>query len=277
MLGTDMLLTSTRLYDVTSLARDAWKALLQSAYLRASVQVEFIAHGWPTPVGELWARSGLCGAFMCGWPFAQALNEGKQFQAVVSVVPAWPHYEGQARYRSEFLVREDEPWKKLEDAFGSRYGWMVQDSQSGWNAPRNVLAAFADRGKADLFSDSKGPYGNPRGLIRALTEEEIDVTAIDGWYLDLLRVHDPLALHGLRTLAYTPWTPNPLLVCSPDVDSEIVSRLADILMSMHLATADKHLLQQTYVERFVPCDTQAYEVTLHMADQAQQAGYPDIR
>lgn len=272
-----MLITSTRLYDVTPSARDAWTAVLKAAYLQAGLQVEFVAHGWPTPVGELWERPGLCGAFMCGWPFAQALSEGKSFQAVASVVPAWPEYGGLPRYRSEFLVRDDAPWTTLEDAFGSRYGWMVKDSQSGWNAPRGVLANHAAGRGAGLFSESKGPYGNPRGLIRALQEGEIDLTAVDGWYLDLLRAHDPLVLQGLRTLAHTPWTPNPLLVCSPDVDRQTASALADALTAMHKAPDGAVLLRRAHVERFVPPDVDAYQVTLRVAEQALSAGYPEIR
>ncbi|MEB2398453.1 MAG: PhnD/SsuA/transferrin family substrate-binding protein [Alcaligenaceae bacterium] len=272
-----MLITSTRLYDATPSARDAWTVLLNAAYLQAGLRVEFIAHAWPTPVGELWEWPGLCGAFMCGWPFAQALRAGRNFQAVASVVPDWPEYGGLARYRSEFLVRDDAPWATLEDAFGSRYGWMVRDSQSGWNAPRGVLKDHAAGRAAGLFSESKGPYGNPRGLIRALRQREIDLTAIDGWYLDLLRAHDPPALSGLRTLAHTPWTPNPLLVCSPDVDRHAAAALAEALTGMHRDPAGAALLRRAHVERFIPPDVDAYRVTLDAADQALRAGYPEIR
>src|SRR5690606_32975286 len=162
----------------------------------------------------------------CGWPFQVARQRGRHYTPVAAVIPDWPVYEGQPRYRSEFLVRADSKYNALEDAFGSRYGWMVRDSQSGWNAPRAVLAGYATGPTTTLFAESKGPYGNPRGLLKALQSNEIDLTAIDSSYLDLLREHDPNALHGLRTLAYTPWTPNPLLVSGPDVDPETSARLS---------------------------------------------------
>ncbi len=270
------LITSTRMYDVAPAARAAWHALLQAAQARAGLRVGVIEHAWPTPIGELWERPGLCGAFMCGWPFISAVQSGRAFTALAAVVPDWPAYEGLPRYRSEFLVRADCGWTGLADAAGSRYGWMVRDSQSGWNAPRAVLAGLASPG-GTLFAASKGPYGNPRGLLRALAEDEIDLTAIDGWYLDLLREHDPAALAGLRTLAYTPWTPNPLLVAGPDVDPGHAQALSEALLSLHQDPRCAMLLRAAHVARLLPPDPAAYTMLSDMARAADVRGYPEIR
>lgn len=271
------LITSTRMYDVAPSARKAWADLLQAVHARAGLRIETILHGWPTPIGELWSRPGLCGAFMCGWPFAAARRAGRQFAAVAGVVPDWPAYEGRARYRSEFLVRADAPWRTLDEALGCRYGWMVEDSQSGWNAPRAMLAERVPAHGGTLFTESKGPYGNPRGLLRALADDEIDLTAIDGWYLDLLRVHDPDVLEGLRTLAHTPWTPNPLLVCGPDVDSAIYTSLSSVLLALHEDASMAPLLRQAHVARFVAVDPADYDVLPALADSARKRGYAAIR
>lgn len=270
------LITSTRMYDVAPGARAAWHALLETAHARAGLRVRFVEHGWPTPIGELWERPGLCGAFMCGWPYIAALQAGRTFAAVAAVVPDWPAYENLPRYRSEFLVRADCTWSSLADAAGSRYGWMVLDSQSGWNAPRAALAGLAPAG-GSLFAASKGPYGNPRGLLRALAEGEIDLTAADGWYLDLLREHDPGALAGVRTLAYTPWTPNPLLVAGPDVAEAAVRALSEALVAMHEDPACAPLLRAAHVARFTPADPASYTALNDMARAAVAAGYPAIR
>jgi ABC-type phosphate/phosphonate transport system substrate-binding protein len=268
------LIASTRMYDVAPAARAAWHALLGEAHRRAGLQVTFIEHGWPTPIGELWARPGLCGAFMCGWPFAQALRAGLAYSPVAAVAPAWPAYGGQARYRSAFLVRNDAPYARLEDALGSRYGWMVRDSQSGWNAPRRMLARWAGQRGGRLFQESKGPYGNPRGLLRGLHDKEIDLTAVDGWYLDLLRAHDPAALEDIRVVAWTDWTPNPLLVSGPDVDPDATLRLSRTLLAMHEDTAMAGLLRNAHVARFTVADPQAYEGLL---DEGDTGHYPEIR
>ncbi|MFD4838949.1 phosphate/phosphite/phosphonate ABC transporter substrate-binding protein [Achromobacter sp. NPDC058515] len=273
------LITSTRMYDVAPAARAAWHALLHAAHVRAGLDVQFVEHAWPTPIGELWERPGLCGVFMCGWPFVRAVHEGRRYTPMACVVPSWPAYEGLPRYRSEFLVRADSGWRTLADAAGSRYGWMVRDSQSGWNAPRAALAALAPLGgpsRPRFFAESKGPYGNPRGLLRALAGQEIDLTAVDGWYLDLLRAHDPAALAGLRTLAVTPWTPNPLLVAGPDVDAGATEKLAGALLAMHEDDRFKGLLQQAHVARFVQPDAARYEALIDMERQAVERGYGEI-
>ncbi|WP_427183343.1 phosphate/phosphite/phosphonate ABC transporter substrate-binding protein [Bordetella bronchialis] len=267
------LIASTRMYDVAPTARAAWHALLGEAHRRAGLTVRFVEHGWPTPIAELWSRPGLCGAFMCGWPYAQALRAGRGYQAVAAVVPDFPWYEGQARYRSEFLVRADAPWTGLEEALGCRYGWMVRDSQSGWNAPRRALAAYAAVRDGKLFREVKGPYGNPRGLLGALRGGEIDLTAVDGWYLDLLRVHDAGALENVRTIGVTPWTPNPLLVCRVDVEAACCERLRATLVAMHRDGDAAGLLREARVQRFVAVDAGAYDALL---DDGDGAGYPDI-
>lgn len=271
------LIASTRMYDVAPAMKAAWRALLAAAHARAGLDVRYIEHAWPDPIGELWERPGLCGAFMCGWPYAAALEAGRAFKAVASVVPDWPAYAGQPRYRSEFLVRADSPWQSLADAAGSRYGWMVRDSQSGWNAPRAALAELAAAAGGALFAESKGPYGNPRGLLCALAEREIDLTAVDGWYLDLLREHDPGALAGLRTLAFTAWTPNPLLVAGPDVDAAIAGRLSDALLALHHDPACAPLLRNARVARFVRAEPGRYAALADMARAAAARGYPEIR
>lgn len=271
------LIASSRMYDAAPPARAGWHALLRAAHASAGLQVDIVEHRWPTPIGELWDHPGLCGAFMCGWPFASARRAGRAFTAVASVVPDWPAYAGLPRYRSEFLVREESSWTALDDALGSRYGWMVRDSQSGWNAPRAALAALADIHGPVLFGAAKGPYGNPRGLLRALKDKEIDLTAADGWYLDLLRTHDPAALAGIRTLAFTPWTPNPLLASGPDVDPDASRRLSEALLNMHDDARLMPLLREARVAKFARADPQAYDVLLDIAASAARSGYAEIR
>lgn len=269
-------IVSTRMYDVCAPARQAWGDVLAHAFRGSGLLPDSIEHAWPLPLADLWGRPGLGAVFMCGWPFLQAARAGR-IRPLAGVVPAWPAYEGRARYRSEFLVRDDEPWLCLEDSFQSRYGWMVKDSQSGWNAPRAHLSRFAATRGGQLFAQAKGPYGNPAGLIRALKAAEIDITAVDGWYLDLMRAHCPGLLDGIRTLAYTAWTPNPLLVCSPDIEEQACRQLESALWNMHVQEPGNTLLLKANVLRFQEVDVQEYLVLEQMETFAIDGGYPSIR
>lgn len=270
------LLVSTRMYDVCPQAKKAWAALLEFAFRTAHLQPEFVEHSWPLPLTDLWGRHGLGAAFMCGWPFAKAVA-AKRIRPLASVVPAWPAYEGQARYRSEFLVRREQPWSRLEDSFGARYGWMVADSQSGWNGPRDHLRPYASAREGVLFAEVKGPYGNPAGLLAVLADGDIDVTAVDSWYLDLLRAHRPELLAGFRTLAYTAWAPNPLFVCSVDIDEPSRQILESALLRAHEDERGKSLLSAAHVSRFEKADVARYRILEEMETHAVESGYPLIR
>jgi ABC-type phosphate/phosphonate transport system substrate-binding protein len=271
------LITSHRLYNATPRAAAAWAALFSGVFNELGLKVETVEHAWPLPVAELWQRQGLCAAFMCGWPYAKALAEGSGMQALAAPVPAFAAYAGKARYRSEFLVRADSGWTRLEQTFGRRYGWMVQDSQSGWNAPRAHLSRYAGADRPALFAEVRGPYGNPRGLLQALHEGEIDVTAVDGFYLDLMRADQAPALNGLTTVAVTAWTPLPLLVAAADVDTDTVGQLRGLLTRLREHPRWHPLLAQANILRFDPVEPSDYLPLLQLERGAEQRDYAVIR
>lgn len=265
------------MYDVAPAAKLAWHQLFQHVLEQAGLEATFIEHAWPQPIGELWAKPNLLLSLMCGWPYIVARQEGRNFQILTGLVPDMPAYAGLPRYRSEFIVRaEDQQYQTIEDVLGSRYGWMVQDSQSGWSAPRRKLAQYVHQHALPLFSESLGPHGNPHNLLTALRAGDIDVTALDGWYLDLIRAHDPEKLAGLRTLAYTDWTPNPLLVAGPDVAPEVVQQLRTVLMGIHTQNSAAALLKAAHIAKFVPVKESDYDVLITHQHEADALGYPHI-
>ena len=261
------------MYNAVPRAARAWGALFARVFADAGARVEVIEHGWPHPIAELWARPDLCGAFMCGWPFTRSPG----MQAIAAPVPAPPRYQGLPRYCSEFLVREESGWRTLEETFGHRFGWMAADSQSGFNAPRAHLAGYATPGRPNLYAEVRGPLGAPMKALEALTAGEVDVTAIDSFFLDLCRHHEPARLAGIRCVATTEWTPIPLLVAAPGVAHEIVERLRGALVALHKRPECRALLADALVARFVAPDLSSYAVFDAMAAQAVSSGYESIR
>ncbi|HZZ94938.1 MAG TPA: PhnD/SsuA/transferrin family substrate-binding protein [Usitatibacter sp.] len=262
------------MYNAAPGAANAWRALFTRVFAEARLDVEIIEHRWPQPIDELWGREGLCGAFMCGWPFVRS---SAGMQAVAAPVPAPARYEGLPRYCSEFLVRTGTGWTRLEDTFGHRFGWMAANSQSGFNAPRAHLASFVSSARPHLYSQVKGPLGAPAQALKALRDGDVDVVALDSFYLDLLRHHDPAALEGVRCVATTPWTPVPLLVAARDVPGAAVAGLRGHLLELHGQPAYAPLLAGACVSRFVAPDIDAYASLETMARQAAQKGYAQIR
>lgn len=268
------LVTSSRMYNAGARASAAWRALFDRVFADTGIAVETIAHGWPEPIEALWAKPGLVGAFMCGWPFARS---ARGLQPIAAPVPSPARYAGLPRYCSDFLARRESGWTRLEDAFGHRFGWMAANSQSGFNAPRAHLARFVSADRRALFSEVKGPLGNPARALEALRAREVDLIALDGFYLDLVRHHDPEKLAGLDILASTPWTAIPLLVAAPDVDPAIVATLRDHLLRVRELEEYAPLLRETLLERFAAPELAAYAALEDMARLATRLGYETIR
>ena len=235
------------MYNAVPRAAMAWRALFERVFADSGVDIELVEHGWPKPIADLWAAPDLCCAFMCGWPFARS----GVMQPIAAPVPSPPRYEGLPRYCSEFLVREESGWRSLEDTFGARFGWMAADSQSGFNAPRPYLARYAE---------AKGPLGTPMRTLEALRSAEVDVVALDSFFLDLCRHHEPAKLEGIRCVGTTPWTPIPLLVAAPGIDPAIVAALRQHLLQVHERGEYAHLLAGVLLERFAAIDAADYRV-----------------
>jgi ABC-type phosphate/phosphonate transport system substrate-binding protein len=262
------------MYNATPRVAAAWRTLFETVFAEAGVDIRVIEHVWPQPIDALWKEPELACAFMCGWPFARSEIA---MQPIAAPVPSPPRYESLPRYCSDFLVRESSGWTTLEESFGHRFGWMAENSQSGFNAPRAHLSHFIRPERGALFSEVKGPLGNPAKALEALRSGEVDVTALDGFYLDLLRHDAPEKLSGLRVVASTAWTPIPLLVAAPNVDHAVVGRLRDRLVDSHKSASYKPLLDGVLLERFVAPDVEAYGGLERLAREAERRGYVSIR
>lgn len=267
------MITSLRMYNAVPAAARAWRLLFERVFADAGVDVSFIEHRWPEPIAQLWAKPDLCCAFMCGWPFARS----GVMQPIATPVPSPPRYAGLPRYCSEYLVREASGWTSLEEAFGHRFGWMAEDSQSGFNAPRAHLATFIAPQRPRLFSESIGPLGSPMKALEALGDRRVDIVALDSYFLDLCRHHEPQRLAALRCVATTPWTPIPLLVAAPGVEASAVLALRDHLATLHQRPGYAPLLADVLLERFVEPDPESYGALEAMARSAAGRGYDSIR
>ena len=262
------------MYNAAPGAVRAWRALFGRVFADTGVDVHFVDHGAPRPIAELWSAPDLCCDFMCGWPFVRSAGA---MQAITAPVPSPARYEGRSRYCSEFIVRAASGWTTLEETFGSRIGWMAANSQSGFNAPRAHLAGFATRERPALYRESRGPLGAPAQSIDALRSGAVDVVALDGYWLDLVRRHDPVRLEGIRSVATTAWTPMPLLVAARSVPLPVVEELGGHLAAVHESQSYAPLLADVLVERFVAPDLASYSVLEAMARDAIERGYDAIR
>ena len=127
------------MYAATPDAAEAWAELLRWVAGRSGVALDVLSHPPPAPMTALWGRPDLGAAFMCGRPWMRAEPRPVPVSAPL---PSPPRYGGRPRYCTDLVVRADSPHRTLEDTFGGRIGFTVEESHSGFNAPRHHLLRF---------------------------------------------------------------------------------------------------------------------------------------
>jgi ABC-type phosphate/phosphonate transport system substrate-binding protein len=268
------MIASARLYEWAPSLATAWRRLLDEVAARARVALQ------PGPVGagldELWARDDLGCVFMCGYPYALRAAAGRRPVLLAAPVPSPPRFGDRAVYVSDFIVRADAAYARLEDTFGGRIAYSGEHSQSGYNGPRHHLLAYRSPARPRLFAEVKGPYGRQRAVIQAVLDGEADVAAIDGYAHDLLRRHDPAQAGRLRVVATTPPAPSPPLVASPRLGEPERERLTEALLDAHRVPSLAPVLEDLLLFRFERVGDADYSVLLAQQREAEAAGYPAL-
>jgi ABC-type phosphate/phosphonate transport system substrate-binding protein len=265
-----VLIANARMYAVTPAVRDAWRRLFDWLARHAGVPLVTIDHAAPAPLEALWGRDDLAAAFMCGFPFASAVPRPR---LVAAPVPSPPRYRGQAVYCTDFVVRQDSRFRRLTDTFGSRIGWTVNHSQSGFNAVRHHLLRYRSGKSEPLFTASIGPLVTPRRVIEAVLEGAIDVGPLDSYVHDLLTRHEPETASKLRTIDATAMTPIPSLIASPATPPAVVERLRRSLLAASAEPEAAAILDGLLLAGFAEIDAADYERFPAQAAEALAAGY----
>jgi ABC-type phosphate/phosphonate transport system substrate-binding protein len=260
----------TRMYDVTADARGHWHALMHCVAPCAGLSIECIDHATPAPLADLWGRSDLALAYVCGLPFATHYPRLRALGAPVTA----PAGGDRPAYRSVWLVRSDSAFDTLESTFGHRLGWLAEDSHSGFNAPRHALLAHRTPATPRLYAASIGPLGHPRAALAALAHGRIDVIAVDEYWWWLLRRHDAGAASDFRAIGATGTSPPPLLACAAELPEAIAERLAAGLTELHTVSAARPHLDALGILRFASVTRADYSVLVDMDRAARTAGYP---
>ena len=261
---------NARMYSVNLAVAAAWKELFGWISDQSRVDLSLIDHAFPMPLAELWSRSDLACAFMCGFPYALAAPKPRP---VAAPVPIGAPVAGRPVYATRLLVRADSPFLSLEDTFGGRLGYTVEDSHSGYNALRHHLLPYYKKRGERLYSESIGPLLTPRRVIEALLAGDIDVGPLDSYALDLMRYHEPDLGQRIRVVATTESAPIPFLIAAPASSDDVVSALQVAFGSFGEAASCADLRSRLCLEGFAPVNPADYDLTTRWDAEARAAGY----
>jgi len=267
------MIASARMYAIGPAAAAAWRAILDWALTVAGVDGEVLDYPAPQPLSALWTRPDLACAFMCGYPFATAAPRPRLLAAPV---PGPAEYGGRPVYWTDVVVAATARFARIEDTFGGRFAWTARDSQSGWQAPRLLLAPYAQRRGGALFAGTVGPLVTPREVAVAVAEGRADAGPLDSYAHALLRADEPGLAARLRVIARTPATPIPPLVGAAGLDPAVAIRLRAALLEVAAAPALAAARESLLLDRFVAVDADAYDRLAADARAADALGYREI-
>ncbi|MBV8926127.1 MAG: PhnD/SsuA/transferrin family substrate-binding protein [Bradyrhizobium sp.] len=261
---------NARMYSVNPPAAAAWKELFGWLARESGVDLDIIDHAFPLPLADLWSRTDLGCAFMCGFPFMHAAERPLP---VAAPIPANAPISERPVYATCLIVRAESDFQTIEDTFGGRLGYTAADSHSGYNALRHHLLPYYQQRGAKLYRESIGPLTTPRRVIEALLACDIDVGPLDGYALDLMRHHQSELASRIRVVATTDPAPVPFLVASSGCPDEIVCRLQTTLAAFASAPACSDLRERLLLKAFVPVALEDYGLMLRWDRETREAGY----
>lgn len=267
-----MTLASLPMYDLPELtgATDAWWTGLATAFRQAGIAEVPSALCRPDDMVALWRDPTLLFSQTCGYPLTHELKS--VVQPVATPAYGAPGCHG-AGYASVVVVRDGDPARDIVQLRDRICAVNAQNSQSGYNALRRLIAPLAVAGR--FFSDVVVSGGHAASLA-AVAGRQADVAAVDCVTFALLSRCRPAAVEALRVLTTTQSVPGLPYVTRASVDDTFLRRLRDGLFAAladpNLAAArDDLLISGAEVLPF-----EAYGCIDRMEAEAFASGYPKI-
>ena len=263
-------IANARMYAVTPEVERRWRDLLERIAHDAGVELGYVPYPAPQPLEDLWKREDLGAVFMCGFPLALGLAPVTPLAAPIPRA-AWAH--GRAVYRTDLIVRDDAPYRTLEDTFGGRAGWTVEHSHSGFNAFRHHLLAYRTAARPALYGEMTGNLITARRILDGVREGGLDVGPLDAYWHLLIARHAPELTRGIRTLASTETAPMPAFVAAAGAPPELTRRLREAFAGATARPWFAALAEPLLLQGFAPVSQESFAPLLEWDAEARAAGY----
>ena len=271
------MIANARMYALDARVTARWRRLFERVAERSGMFLEMIEHTAPRPLDELWRRDDLGCAFMCGYPWATWTRRSTRPRLLAVPLPLGERYAGRPVYCSDIVVRRDAPFSGVDALCGTRFGFTIESSQSGWQAPRAFFAEPALRNGGRWFGETVGPLFTPRAIADAVIEGRADAGPLDSYWHDLLRLHEPAIAAHLRIVASTPMTPMPALVCAASMPDDVHARLVDALLGVANDATLRGVREALALRGFAVPAEDDYANLAQRAQAIDARGYPRLQ
>jgi ABC-type phosphate/phosphonate transport system substrate-binding protein len=261
---------NARMYAVTPAVEATWRTLLEHVTRAADVEFSYFPYPAPQPLEKLWARADLGAVFMCGFPVALALAK---VVPLAAPIPSAPWAAGRPVYRTDLIVRQDAPYRTLEDTFGGRAGWTVEHSHSGFNAFRHHLLGFRTAQRPALYAQMVGNLVTARNVLDSVRDGRIDIGPLDAYWHLLMARHAPQLTAGVRVLASTALAPMPAFVAAAGTPAPVLGRLRAAFVAASGEAWFRPLAEQLLLTGFAPVTQASFATLLEWDREAKAAGF----
>lgn len=263
-------IANARMYAVTPVVEASWQELLRRVAQAAHVELRYMPYPAPQPLEQLWSRADLGAVLMCGFPLALQLAN---VVPIAAPIPSLGWAGGRAVYRSDLIVRADSPFRCLEDSFGTRAGFTVAHSHSGFNAFRHHLLPYRTPQRPRLYARMSGDLITARRILDGVREGLLDIGPLDAYWHALIARHAPELTRGIRVLESTALAPIPCFVSAAGAPAAQVQRLREAFITASAQTWFQPLGDELLLSGFAAANTRDYDVLLDWDRQARAAGY----
>jgi len=267
------MIANARMYALNDTVATAWRRLFEWIAADAGVSLDVIAHSPPQPLGDLWRRGDLGCALMCGFPWATWRDPIERPAPLAVPVPSPAIFGDRPMYWTDIVVQADSRVASVADLAGARFAFTVEDSQSGYQAPRRFFAERAQMAGGRMFRATVGPLITPRRVVEAVVAGEADAGPLDAWWHALLRRHEPDVAARLRTVATTAPAPIPLVVGAAGMPEPQKRRVISALERMAGVAELSAVRDALLLKRFVHADADDYRSLPASAREADALGY----
>lgn len=217
-----------------------------------------------------WCEDRLLFSQGCGFPLTHGFQG--RWQVVATPCYAAEGCDGPT-YRSALIVREDAPFRSLEELRGRSVCFNSRDSQSGYNILRATFAPLARQGRFFGRVVESGGHIRSVAMVQA---GEVDLAALDCVSYALYRRHAPQRAAGTRILAFTEPAPGLPYITAAATPAETVARLRAGLRAALEDPALAAVRDALLIAGMAILPQDAYATILDAENQAIALGYPDL-
>lgn len=216
-----------------------------------------------TSTPRVWRSPALLMTQTCGYPLRF------EYDAILQPLVT-PIYDApgcvDGNYASAVVVRDDNTATSFGDLAGKTLVANGPDSQSGFNAIRDLVI---DESPVKPFFKTVRWSGAHRNSLRALRDAEADVAAIDPVSLALVHRYAPSELDGLRVLTHTRSVRGLPYATRADADNDLVTRLRGALNQAWELAEVREIGDQLLIDGFVDVDRDDYDAIVDMKQRAE--------